>query len=202
MNRRWMTSGRRRAYRLVIVAIHRARQGERRHVLFRVREREWILKRGTRRVLWPEKFSLRCCCSTSHPKRKKKRYIQSWLHKPETEKGRWKKGAKRIERNSCMDLAYRSPTVSLFELRPGYSARPPKGKESTREEEPRSLRSHDQMVWRNSGGVRSQGFVAGSRPSSLALWRIVRKPMTWRKRIGQSLLVSRYSPVLMRRIGG
>ena len=109
--------------------------------------------------------------------------------------------------NQGMKSAYRSPTVSLFELRSGYSARQPKD-ESTREEEPKSLRSlmiRWCVVIRNVMDSRSQGFVAGSRPSSLALWRIVRKPVTWQKSLVSAYFVSldtSHGPDAVRSMGG
>jgi hypothetical protein len=52
---------------------------------------------------------------------------------------------------------------------------------------------------------RSQGSVADSRPSSLALWRTVRKPMTWQKSFVSAYFVSleiSQGPDAVRSIGG
>jgi hypothetical protein len=67
--------------------------------------------------------------------------------------------------------------------------RPKKGKKYTHKKErkePKSLWSHGSSVVIRVSIVAKTCFVAGSRPSSLALWRTVRKPMTSQKSNSQS----------------
>jgi hypothetical protein len=83
-----------------------------------------------------------------HISSKETRSIQIIAAQPQKRKKEEELGAegkinrkrKRKRKPRHENSAYRSPTVSLFELRSGYSARQPK-EESTREEEPKSLRS-------------------------------------------------------------
>ena len=99
------------------------------------------------------KFSLRCYLPLLllHISSKETRSVQSWLHTPEKNKTRGARsrredGKTKPRRN---ESAYRSPTVSLFELRSGYSARQPKGGKYTRRRAKKPPLSHDQMVRRN-----------------------------------------------------
>lgn len=158
------------------------------------------------------KFSLRCYLPLLllHISSKETRSVQSWLHNPRKEKTRGARSRREDEEKGNQGRKNRrtGPRQSHCSSFARVTLHASQKEESTREEEPKSLRSlmiRWCVVIRNVMDSRSQGFVAGSRPSSLALWRIVRKPVTWQKSLVSAYFVSldtSHGPDAVRSMGG